>query len=123
MGRPASNTPRPAAAPALSKWPAAPRAFSKAERAEWARLGKAAMAAGTITEADLVVAENCARLSARLAAMYADPKSKAATIGALARLVKEHLVQLGLTPQARKSVQAPAPALLDADDPLAEFSR
>jgi hypothetical protein len=101
---------RPAAAPALAKWPPAPEGFSPAERKEWQRLGQAALVAGTCTEADLLVAASYARLAARLAGLYADPSAKASTIGALARLVKEHLVTLGLTPAARKSVEAPAHA-------------
>ncbi len=80
------------------------------------------MAAGTLTRADLLAAEAYARLAARLSQLYADPHAKSATIGALARLVKEHLTALGLTPASRKSVEAPAvPQHPAGDDPLAEF--
>ncbi len=115
MARPPANAPRrqTSKAPALTRWPNRPRAFSAAEALEWRRLGRAAMASGTLTAADLLVAEAYCRLAAKLAGLYADPGAKATTIGNLSRLVKEHLSAMGLTPSARKSVEAPAVVPMD----------
>ncbi len=121
MGRPPLNMARARGAPALKKWPPAPRDFSKGEKVEWAKLGRAAMAAGTISHADLLAAEHYARSAARLRAAERDPGAKVTATSALAKLCAQLLGALGLTPQSRKSVAAPSAPPPAADDPLSEF--
>jgi hypothetical protein len=61
--------------------------------------------AGTLTATDVPLLEGAARVRATLDDLYADPDASRATIAAFERLHKEQLIQLGLTPAARRAVQ------------------
>jgi hypothetical protein len=88
----------------LTDWPAPPEDFNPGESAAWNKLGRSLIAAGTVGEADLLFVEETARVMARRDHMAADPQVKVTTLAAYARLIKEHLIQLGLSPASRKTV-------------------
>lgn len=104
MGRPAQNAAPKNSPPAITEWGEAPSYFNDVERECWERLGRSLVAAGTVSVADTLIVEIAAREMARLHRLYADEKATPATVSAVARICKELLIQLGLTPQARKHV-------------------
>jgi hypothetical protein len=71
----------------------------------YTRYGQLLVDAGTLAATDMPMIESAARVRAGLDELYADERSSPATIAALERLHKEQLVQLGLTPAARRAVQ------------------
>jgi hypothetical protein len=80
------------------------------------RYGSLLVEAGVLAATDVPALESAARVRATLADMYAEPDASAATIAALERLHKELLVQLGLTPAARRAVhRLEAPPDADGD--------
>jgi hypothetical protein len=89
---------------ALRAWPKAPKHFTPGEVLAWKRLGVAAMAAGSFSASDLLLAEMLAQLGARHAAAMADPATPERTLVALARLVADLMSRCGLAPQARATV-------------------
>ena len=109
-------------ATALQRWPPAPKSFSPAEQQQWKRLGKLALAARTVSAADLMVCEMCATAMARYEQARQDPKIKLSTINTLMRNLQQCLNALGLSPLARRAVEAlPRAAPPVDDDPLSEF--
>jgi hypothetical protein len=110
MARPPLNTPRTEQAPALEAWPPAPDGMSPGEVLSWERLGVALIAGRTVTTADLLIAEEAARVMARIRQLYADEDLKATTLKAWLDLLTKMLGELGLSPRSRKNIQAPAPA-------------
>lgn len=107
MARPPANAPKPPQLAALESWPPCPDEFDSGERAAWKRLGVAAMAAGTLTEGDLLLAEECARNMARLRVLSGDKDLKATTLKGWSDLVTKQLCELGLSPKARKNIAPP----------------
>jgi hypothetical protein len=105
MARPPMNSPLLATEEKLKTWPEVPEGFSAGARRSWVRLGHAVMAGPGITVADLLVAETLAQVMARME----KPKLKDTTFAGLARLQKELLIQLGMSPQARKGLTPPDP--------------
>src|SRR6266540_205804 len=113
---------RPPTPPALTEWPHAPATFRDAERAWWVRVGEAVKGLGTVSAADLPVAARAAQISARVDDALLDAEFKATALNALLRLELDYWKQLGLSPQARRSV-TPLPEAEDLSrpDPLREF--
>jgi phage terminase small subunit len=105
MARPPANAPVVGTRRALTKLPKAPKWMSEEEAAVYARDGQLLVDAGTLAATDLPMLEASARVEARIFVLRRDPESSDATIAALERLRKEQLVQLGLTPAARRAVQ------------------
>lgn len=95
---------KPPAPPAITKWPRPPRGFSAEERAWWRRLGVAATALGTLSTADLGIAERAAQISTRVDDAFRDPEFAPTALNALLRLELDYWKQLGLSPQSRRSV-------------------
>jgi phage terminase small subunit len=89
---------------ALRVWPKAPTNFTPGEVAAWKRLGRAAMEGGSVAASDLVLAERCAQIGARVAAAMGDETMRPSMLVSLARLETDLLSRLGLTPQARATV-------------------
>jgi phage terminase small subunit len=111
------------AAVALLEWPAAPRGLDVVEQAAWARLGDALLPLGTVGQADLLLCAYVARVMARVDAAFLDASLKTSTLSALVRLLSDLLRQLGLSPQARRNVEAlPQEAAEPGADPTAEFA-
>ncbi len=106
--------------PALTRAPAAPRHFTRRERAAWVRMWKVLIPAGTVGAADVLVIEQAARACARIDAAWGDPRLKTSTLVSLVRIYKELLRDLGLTPAARNAVVPLPPAKVEADE-LSEF--
>lgn len=115
MSRPALNAARQQGTRALAKLPPPPKSMPKDQVQVYARYGQLLVDAGTLAATDLPMIESAARVRATLDELYADESSSAATIAALERLHKEQLVQLGLTPAARRAVQK-LEAPLDAEE-------
>jgi hypothetical protein len=67
------------------------------------------MAARLVTEADLLIAEECARVMARVRRLYGDEELKPSTLKAWLDLVTKLLGELGLSPKARKNIAVPKP--------------
>lgn len=112
----------PPALPALITWPPAPRHFNRDERTAWGRLGKAVMALGSVSLADVLFCERVAQVSARVDEALKDPDFKPTALNALLKLEADLRRQLGITPQARGAVQPlEKEPEEDEDDPLAEF--
>lgn len=105
---------------ALTVWPKPPVNFNASERASWARIGRAAIATGSVGSPDLVLAERLAQLDARVDEALSDPDLKVSTLSALLRLEADLLNRMGLTPQARSTVGALAKPKRDSS-PLDEF--
>jgi len=86
------------------------------------RVGEAVKGLGTVSAADLPVAARAAQISARVDDALLDPDFKATALNALLRLELDYWKQLGLSPQARRSV-SPLPEAEDESkpDPLREF--
>jgi len=101
MARPPSNAAH-SGCKALSKLPRAPKGMTRRQASVFTRYGGLLVDAGTLAATDLPMLESAARVRATLDAMYADPDVSAATVAALERLHKECLIQLGLTPAARR---------------------
>ncbi len=93
--------PEPAA---LTSWPKPRKEFDKIEQKAWLELGDALLYLGTVSVADLLMVERAAQVRARVDRMMADKRTSARELGALLRLEKELMIQLGLTPSARKTV-------------------
>jgi FMN phosphatase YigB (HAD superfamily) len=68
------------------------------------RYGGLLLEAKMLAATDLPMLEAAARVRATLEGLYQDLRASPATIAALERLHKEQLIQLGLTPAARRSV-------------------
>lgn len=62
------------------------------------------MALGTISEADILMAQRAAQASARVDDAFKDPDFKPTALNALLRLELDYWKQLGLSPQARRQV-------------------
>ena len=105
--------------PCLATWPAPPRTFTAGERSAWKRIGEAAMVTGSVSGADLVLAERLAQLHARVDAALVDPDVKPASLVALVRLEGDMLGRMGLSPQGRNTVgplRRPAPERSKLDE-------
>lgn len=98
MPRPTARTPaaKKAKPPGLSKLPPPPKSMSRPQAAAYKRLGELMVDAGTLTAMCLPMLEATARVSAALDDMYSDRQASRPTIAAFARMLKEHLVQLGM---------------------------
>lgn len=107
--------------PALVGWPAPPAGFSPDEQRWWAVIGAATAALGTVSAADLPMAQRAVQVSARADAALLDPGFKPTALNALLRLELDYWKQLGLSPQARRSVTPLPEEKGDEHDPLAEF--
>lgn len=106
MARPPANAARNSGGrKALAKLPRAPKAMTGGQVDVYERYGALMVEAGTLTATDLPMLEAASRTGATIAEMYADPDASRATIAAYERLHKEQLIQLGLTPAARRAVQ------------------
>ena len=114
---------KPPAPPALKKWPKPPRGFKPLEVAEWSEIGAACMVIGTVSAADLPIAQDAARVSARVSELFDDPDLKASTLAGMLRIKIDLFKQLGLSPQSRRQVTPLQDDAEDEDDPLAEFDR
>lgn len=79
--------------------------MNRTQAAIYKRYGKLLLDAGTLAATDLPMLESAARVRATLGDLYEEAGASPATIAALERLHKEQLVQLGLTPAARRAVQ------------------
>lgn len=110
MARHPANAPQLIAPEALTKWPRPPKEFSEAERSAWKRLGRSLMAARTVTLADLLAAEECCRVMAKVAALYEQPDLKPSTLRGWVDLQGKLLGELGLNPKGRKNIAAPGQA-------------
>lgn len=66
------------------------------------------MGLGTLSACDLPIAARAAQVSARVDSALIDPDYKPTALNALLRLELDYWKQLGLSPQARRSV-APLP--------------
>lgn len=116
MARPPSNAARPFAGRALTKLARPPKGMNPEQGAYYTRYGQLLVDAGTLAATDLPMVESAARVRAALDDLYSDKDASPATIAALERLHKEQLVQLGLTPAARRAVQRlESPADADSD--------
>jgi hypothetical protein len=116
MARPPANAPRSGTHRALAKLPKPPKSLTKDQAEVYDRYGLIMVEAGTLTATDLPALEDAARVRATLDEMYRDADASRATIAAFSRLHKELLVQLGLTPAARRAVQrADAPPDAEGD--------
>jgi hypothetical protein len=104
MARPPANARRPPAVSALRSLPK-PRGMTREQAAIYTRYGQLLVDAGTLAATDLPMVESAARVRAALDQLHGDPDASQATIAAFERLHKEQLVQLGLTPAARRAVQ------------------
>jgi hypothetical protein len=93
------NPPNP---PALVEWPEPPQAFGADEREWWVRLGAAAMALGTVSVADLPMAQRAVQVSVRVDGALMDPDFKPTALNAILRLELDYWKQIGLSPQARR---------------------
>lgn len=103
MARPPSNAP-PSGLRGLTKLPRPPKSMPAAHAEYYRRFGTLLLDAGTLAATDVPMIEAAARVRADLDELRANPNASAATIAALERLHKEQLIQLGLTPQARRNV-------------------
>lgn len=110
MARHPANAPQPEQQSALEQWPEAPGDFSNDERDSWARLGRALLPAKLVTAADLLIAEEAARVMARVRLLYRDDDLKATTLKAWLDLQTKMLGELGLSPKSRKNIAVPKPA-------------
>lgn len=107
---------------ALVRWPDPPRHFVEPEKVAWDRLGDAVMSLGVVSVADLLFCERVAQVSARVDTALADEEFKPTALNALLKLEADLRKQLGLSPQARGSVDPLAPEQDEEDeDPDAEF--
>lgn len=106
--------------PAVTRAPAAPRHFTRSERAAWVRLWRVLIPTKAVSSADVLVVEQAARASAKIDACWRDPRLKTSTLVSLIRVYKELLRDLGLTPAARNAVVPLPPAKPEADE-LSEF--
>ena len=79
--------------------------MTEAQADVYGRYGRMLVDAGTLRDVDLPMLEAAARVKATLGELYSDPDSSRATIAAFERLHKEQLIQLGMTPAARRAVQ------------------
>ena len=114
MARPPSNASRTSGRRALAKLPKPPKGMTRDQVEHYARFGGLLVDAGTLAATDVPMLEAAARVRASLGDLYADAGASPATIAALERLHKEQLIQLGLTPAARRAVQR-LDAPVDAD--------
>jgi hypothetical protein len=105
----------PPTPPALTEWPAPPETFSADERGWWATVGTAVLALGTVSAADLPMAQRAAQVSARVDGAMTDPEFKATALNALLRLELDYWKQLGLSPQARRQT-TPLPTEKEPDE-------
>lgn len=117
MARTPANAPKPDAIEALSKWPRPPKSFSDSEKDAWRRLGKVLMAARLVTAADVLMAEECARVMAKVSVLYEDKDLKATTLKGWVDLQSKMLGELGLSPKSRKNIAVPSQP---AQDPESE---
>jgi hypothetical protein len=72
--------------------------------AVYERYGRLLLEAKMLAATDLPMLEAAARVRATLEEVYSDSRASPATVAALERLHKEQLIQLGLTPAARRTV-------------------
>jgi hypothetical protein len=110
---------RPPTPPALTEWPAPPETFAADECAWWSVVGTAVLALGTVSAADLPMAQRAAQISARVDAAMGDTTYKPTALNALLRLELDYWKQLGLSPQARRQT-TPLPTEKEPDE-LDEF--
>jgi phage terminase small subunit len=110
MARHPANALQPEQPAALDRWPECPDDFTVEEGDAWKRLGRALLPARLVTVADLLIAEECARVMARVRKLYADEDLKATTLKAWLDLQTKMLGELGLSPKARKNIAVPKPA-------------
>lgn len=108
MARTPANAPKPEALAALERWPRAPEGYTEDEILSWDRLGRALMASKLVTAADLVLAEETARVMARVRRLYADDSLKPTILKGWLDLETKMLAEMGLSPRSRKSVAPPA---------------
>ncbi len=104
---------------ALIKLPRPPKAFTKEQADAYKRIGRALVDARLVGASDMLMVEAAARVLASIQKLYADASASPATIAALERLHKEQLVQLGLTPAARKNT--PTLATPEPEDEFADY--
>jgi hypothetical protein len=104
MARPPSNVARHPQSTGLDALPT-PTGLTPAQVPHYERLGGLMLEAAMLAPTDLPMLESAARVQATLEALYADPASEPAMLKSYERLHQAQLVQLGLTPAARRQVQ------------------
>ena len=87
----------------ITKWRPAPKGFEPDEQAAWKALGRALIPLRTVCRSDLLMVEQAALEMARLARMRRDPGVAETARNATSGIVKALLVELGLSPQARRA--------------------
>lgn len=105
----------PGKARVLAVWPPAPRDWSAGKRRAWERIGRDAVASGSISEGELLAAEIAAEAVERWDALRADPKAPVTAVNAAGRMALDTLKALKLTPTTRGHDPAPAAQEAGAD--------